>query len=620
MADYYSILKKTIASLPENNGGARRSVYSRARNAIVSQLKAYEPPLSPSEITAEQLRLEEAIRKVEAEAARESLGLGPATKAPPVAPSPPAAADSAPAPAAPAAPAAPTPSAQTPLAQTPSAPAPPPAEPEVPVAKAPEPQKPVSPLKETVAEADELGAASRKAVETAKEAVTPPGEDPAPAQRQEPAFATSEPAADNGIFEQGETDLKEPRVDTPAPGRGEANGASAKSARKVRSEGRISDRLRGGAGGFSAGSLGLVAVLVLIVLGIGGIIYSQRDMITEMIAGEPAGPGETASSVQQADTRAATDPSAESAADEKKPGKIADRLLDNNGEPAAAPDARTVTTTTITPGAPEPRTVQPATPEPAAPEPSTPVAATPEPAVPAPATPAASVPTPTTPAIVASQDPAPAPAAPVDTQPETTVAADDQTEQTPPATSTESIAVAQRSILYEEGAGSTGAGTASQGEVVWSVEEESDLEGRKKTVLTAAIRIPERDLTVDIRIKPNDDASLPASHLVEIKYGLPEGFSGGDVQNVPGLVMKPTEQARGDALLGASVKVSPGYFWIALSSIQSELERNIGLLRERGWIDIPMLYDNGKRGILTLEKGRSGTRAVEQAVQAWQAS
>ena len=49
MADYYSILKKTIASLPENNGAARRSVYSRARNAIVNQLKAYEPPLAPSD-------------------------------------------------------------------------------------------------------------------------------------------------------------------------------------------------------------------------------------------------------------------------------------------------------------------------------------------------------------------------------------------------------------------------------------------------------------------------------------------------------------------------------------------------------------------------------------------
>ena len=191
-------------------------------------------------------------------------------------------------------------------------------------------------------------------------------------------------------------------------------------------------------------------------------------------------------------------------------------------------------------------------------------------------------------------------------------------QDTPPAPEG-TAAVGQRSILYEEGAGENGAGTASQGEVVWAIKEETDLDGKKQEILTAEVKIPERNVSVDIRLKPNEDSSLPASHLVEIKYNFPEDFPAGDVQNVPGLVMKPTEQARGDALIGASVKVSEGYFWIALSNISSERERNIGLLRERGWIDIPMLYDNGKRGILTLEKGPTGTKAVEDAVQAWQA-
>ncbi len=126
-------------------------------------------------------------------------------------------------------------------------------------------------------------------------------------------------------------------------------------------------------------------------------------------------------------------------------------------------------------------------------------------------------------------------------------------------------------------------------------------------------------MKVDIRIKPNDDTSLPASHLVEIKYEFPENFAPGDVVNVPGLVMKPTEEARGDALIGASVKVSPGFFWIALSSLPNEQQRNLALLRERGWIDIPMLYENGKRGILTLEKGTAGADAVEKAITSWQA-
>ena len=138
-------------------------------------------------------------------------------------------------------------------------------------------------------------------------------------------------------------------------------------------------------------------------------------------------------------------------------------------------------------------------------------------------------------------------------------------------------------------------------------------------MLAASVDIPERDVKVQIRIKPNDDNSLPASHLVEIVYDFPENFEPGDVVTVPGLVMKPTEEARGDALVGASVKVSPGIFWIALNSSANDRQRNMALLRERGWIDIPMLYEKGKRGILTIEKGSTGTQVVEEAVSSWQA-
>lgn len=177
----------------------------------------------------------------------------------------------------------------------------------------------------------------------------------------------------------------------------------------------------------------------------------------------------------------------------------------------------------------------------------------------------------------------------------------------------------QTSILYEEGEEANGSGTAWEGEVIWAVEQETDLDGRKRSILTASIYIPRRNVSVDIRIKPNDDKSLPASHLVEIKYDFPPDFPAGNVRSVPGLVMKPTEEARGDALLGVSTQVTPGYFWIALSSIAGERQRNMGLLREHGWIDVPMLFDNGKRGILTLEKGPAGTKAVDTAVAAWQA-
>ena len=83
MADYYAVLRRAVGGLTENTGEARRGVYEKARKAIIRQLEGFDPPLSPTEITRQRLSLEECIRRVEAESARESLGLGPVTEPPP---------------------------------------------------------------------------------------------------------------------------------------------------------------------------------------------------------------------------------------------------------------------------------------------------------------------------------------------------------------------------------------------------------------------------------------------------------------------------------------------------------------------------------------------------------
>src|SRR4051812_36234732 len=71
MADYYPLVAKAIAGLEKNTGEGRRMLYERARTALVAQLRGMnDPPLTEAEITRERLALEEAIRKVEAEAAR----------------------------------------------------------------------------------------------------------------------------------------------------------------------------------------------------------------------------------------------------------------------------------------------------------------------------------------------------------------------------------------------------------------------------------------------------------------------------------------------------------------------------------------------------------------------
>src|SRR5215469_14912336 len=71
MADYYPLIARAIAGLdPSTPGEARRALYERARSALIAQLRSVDPPLSESEITRERLALEEAVRKVESEAAQ----------------------------------------------------------------------------------------------------------------------------------------------------------------------------------------------------------------------------------------------------------------------------------------------------------------------------------------------------------------------------------------------------------------------------------------------------------------------------------------------------------------------------------------------------------------------
>src|ERR1700747_2004285 len=70
MADYYPLIARAIAGLdPNAPGESRRALYERARAALIQQLRSVDPPLSESEITRERLSLEEAVRKVESEAA-----------------------------------------------------------------------------------------------------------------------------------------------------------------------------------------------------------------------------------------------------------------------------------------------------------------------------------------------------------------------------------------------------------------------------------------------------------------------------------------------------------------------------------------------------------------------
>ncbi len=170
----------------------------------------------------------------------------------------------------------------------------------------------------------------------------------------------------------------------------------------------------------------------------------------------------------------------------------------------------------------------------------------------------------------------------------------------------------QRAILYEEGATDEDS-RAVAGGTSWTLGDDNG-----SPIIIGRVQIPERRLSFDIIIRKNNDESLAsASHLVEISYAAPPRLVGGGIEDIPALLLKNSEEAQGELLASAGVKVSDTLFWLALSAAPENVVNNLKLLREGTWFDLPVRYKNNKRAIVTLEKGREGEVVFAQALESW---
>jgi hypothetical protein len=501
MTDYYPLLARAVAGLEKSTGEARRALYERARNALVEQLRNSDPPLSESEITRERLALEEAVRKVEGDAARQM-------RAPPPPPVPPPANE----------PRAPLPRRDTggPL-PPPPLPAPPPRAPADqnrpplrtrPADGAPPTGDGTHGMRDVVVEAESLGEATAQAARSAREAyASMPSNVPDLDRlepRMEPEGLRNPPRGGPRPTPRGRTGELPPTGMPPSapqdPPRRRAPGPMPRRPVELdRDEGASSARR------------GLVAALltVLIITGLGGTAYWQRDKLSSLFG--------TVKGLGPQTTR-----------DQGQPRSKSPDRVGQDGQPAPA------------------QTGQP-----------------------------------------------------------------QGTPGTPPAM------VAQRVVLYEEDPANP-EGNRYVGSALWRTETVSPGPGMSpELAVRADVEIPERRLAMTLSIRRNTDPALPASHTVEILFNLPPDFTFGGVANVPGLLMKEAEQARGSPLSGLAVKVTNGFFLIGLSAVEADVQRNLQLLKERAWFDIPMVYNNGRRAILAIEKGTPGERAFAEGFAAW---
>jgi hypothetical protein len=558
MADYHPLIARAVAGLERNTGDARRALYERARTALVAQLRGVTPALSESDVTRERLALEEAIRKVEAESARQTLS-EPApqketsrrVRAPEMPrwdppggsaserPSPPpmtSRGDSLARKPRPAANLQPNPMLgeeryvdpvfdqpiTSPQAKAQPQPVPPPPQ-RHPLRGRPagertsderqNGERPVTGdrrslldsglagLRNALAESSELGGAPGRSTRTARDNYA----DVAPSPRE---------------FDRGQDDMLQD-----APGRRMLEPAIDDETvpSRIRMSPLAVGEVASGKPKKKGSGWAVVKILLVLLLlgGLAGSLFVLWPTVSELYSSL-----RSSTPVEVASEPTVSTPSNRT--------KIPERF-EPSGQPTGQP------------------TAQPAV-------------------IPAPL----------------STNPAPAGAA-----------------------------VAQRVVLYEEDPNDP-QGKRFVGSAIWRTETVSPGPGQPAEVAVRAdVEIPERRIAMTWSLRRNSDPNLPASHTVEIMFRLPQDFPSGGVSNVPGILMKQAEQSRGTPLSGLAVKVTTGFFLIGLSSTDADRERNVQLLKDRAWFDIPVVYGNNRRAILALEKGTPGERAFEEAFKSW---
>jgi hypothetical protein len=529
MADYYPLIARAIAGLdPSAPGESRRALYERARAALIAQLRSVQPPLSESEITRERLSLEEAVRKVESEAAqraRDARSGGGASRGGDAFRRANANARQ---------------GAETPPAERPRPPAPP---------SAPRDQRP--PLGQ-----EERG--DQRAQRNLRPDVPPPSPRPQP-----PPQVTME-------------DPQLPPVRTGAPPRrAEAGSPPAQRAPGVRGFRDIAadaDDL-----GRAAAQANRAARKTYANVPSPSPEFDRLEPSMENRGADPEAPYSYDESVTEAERYAPT------SAQRPRIGRDADREPTKRARAGAVfpfKGAIAIGVVLILVGA----------------------------------------------AILWGKSVVSGVSGLFRSQPAVEAPKDAGTPLSKPKipdrvgqpSSSEQVApVAQRVVLYDEDP-SDPKGKQFIGSVIWRTEpikasgnQQADLAVR------ADIDIPDRKFKMTMSFRRNTDSSLPASHTAELTFILPPDFNGGGVGNVPGILMKSNEQARGTPLAGLAVKVTDGFFLVGLSNVDADRARNVQLLKERSWFDVPLVYSNQRRAIIAIEKGAPGERAFNDAFAAW---
>lgn len=188
----------------------------------------------------------------------------------------------------------------------------------------------------------------------------------------------------------------------------------------------------------------------------------------------------------------------------------------------------------------------------------------------------------------------------------------------PPAAA--GVAVAQKAALIEENTQDPKqAPKMTAGRALWRLDAVNAGQGQPlDTVVRATVEIPEAGISLQLAMKRNRDSALPASHTMELRFTTPPDDPSRAVRDVNPPLFRADDGARGVPVAALSVPVKENLFLVGLSDLRGDLDRNLDLIRNRNWIEIPVRFSSGVRATLVFEKGLAGERVITDALKAWE--
>ncbi len=177
----------------------------------------------------------------------------------------------------------------------------------------------------------------------------------------------------------------------------------------------------------------------------------------------------------------------------------------------------------------------------------------------------------------------------------------------------QALPVASRVLFFEESPGNP-QGVQSDGIVIWRADP-----GAGPPALVAirgSVTVSKANMALEFVIRKNTDASLSASHTIEVVFKPEAGRDG--VKELGPIEMRDVENQPGFSLQGAQVPVATNLFLIGLDKTEATLARNVEAIRDKKWIAFQFRMTNNRIGAVLMEKGATGDKAFTDVLAKWQ--